>query len=64
MCRARIRSKIEVQKIDEIKCDELRQIAYLYYIKEYSQLDIAFQMNLSEKTIYRRLKEIRTRYIA
>lgn len=64
MCRARIRSKIDVQKINEIQCEELKQIAILYFIKEYSQLDIAYELNLSEKTIYNRIKEIRTRFNA
>lgn len=61
MSRARIRSKIDVQKIEELKVEELKKIANLYYVKELSELDIAFELDVSEKTIYRRIKEIKTK---
>lgn len=63
---SRARSKIYCSKeiIDKIEDIELHKIAYMYYIQRMSMLDIAFEMNYSEKTIQRRIKEIRTRYIA
>jgi hypothetical protein len=67
MCRARIRNKElkNMKKIDlinmienKIYVPELKNIATLYYINEYSQLDISFELNKCEKSIYNSLKEI------
>ena len=67
MCRARIRNKElkNMKKQDLIKMieekiyvEELKDIATLYYIKEFSQLDISFELNKCEKSIYNALKEI------
>ena len=67
MCRARIRNK-ELKHMDKsalinrienkIYVQELKDIAMLYYIKEYSQLDISFELEKCEKSIYNSLKEI------
>ena len=66
MCRARIRNKElkNMKKQDLIKMieekiyvEELKDIATLYYIKEFSQLDISFELNKCEKSIYNALKE-------
>lgn len=68
MSRARIRKynyyKDIKQKIEYIDDIELKKIAIMYFIERQSQIDIAFCLNYSEKTIQRRIKEIRTRYIA
>jgi hypothetical protein len=67
MSRARIRNKNLKNKnkkeiinlIEErIYVDELKQIAMLYYVKEFSQLDISFEINKCEKSIYNYIKEI------
>lgn len=67
MCRARIRNKELknmnkqelIEKINQkIYVEELKNIAILYYINEYSQLDISFELNKCEKSIYNSLKEI------
>ena len=67
MCRARIRNKELknmnkqelLEKINQkIYVEELKNIAILYYINEYSQLDISFELNKCEKSIYNSLKEI------
>lgn len=62
--RARVRTIISEEQINRIKDKELREIGYMYFIEHISQLDIAFTLNYSEKTINRRIKEIKTRYIA
>ena len=43
---------------EKIYVEELKDIATLYYIKEFSQLDISFELNKCEKSIYNYLKEI------
>lgn len=67
MSRARIRNKNLKNKnkkeiinlIEErIYVDELKQIAMLYYVKEFSQLDISFETDKCEKSIYNYIKEI------
>lgn len=67
MSRARIRNKELknmnktdlIKKIEErIYAKELKEIANLYYINECSQLDISFELNKCEKSIYNSLKEI------
>jgi hypothetical protein len=67
MSRARIRNKELKYKDkkyiinlieDKIYVDELKQIATLYYVREYSQLDISFELDKCEKSIYNSLKEI------
>jgi len=67
MCRARIRNKELknmnkqelIEKINQkIYVEELKNIAMLYYINEFSQLDISFELNKCEKSIYNYLKEI------
>lgn len=63
MSRARIRKynyyKDIKQKIEYIDDIELKKIAYMYFIEHRSQLDISFELELSDKTIYRRIKEIK-----
>lgn len=67
MTRARIRNKQLKNKdkkelinlIEEkIYVDELKEIAILYYVREFSQLDISFELNKCEKSIYNNIKEI------
>lgn len=64
MTRARIKNYKNVDKnklkviISNIDTEELKEIANLYYIKEYSQLDISFELNCCEKTIQRKIKEV------
>ena len=62
--RARIREEIKEEVINSIKDVELHNIGYKYFIEHRSMLDIAFELNYSESTIKRRIKEIRTKYIA
>lgn len=62
--RARIREEIKEEVINSIKDIELHNIGYKYFIEHRSMLDIAFELNYSESTIKRRIKEIRTKYIA
>lgn len=62
--RARIKYEISEELINKIKDVELKEIGYKYYIEHKSMLDIAFELNVCEKTIQRRIKEIRTKYIA
>ena len=67
MSRARIRNK-ELKNTnkkdminmieDKIYVEELKQIATLYYVRELSQLDISFELNKCEKSIYNSIKEI------
>lgn len=63
MSRARIRKynyyKDIKQKIEYIDDIELKKIAIMYFIEHRSQLDISFELELSDKTIYRRIKEIK-----
>ena len=56
--RARIKVILSEEQIDNIKDIELKKIAYMYFIERQSELDIAFTLNYSEKTIQRRIKEI------
>lgn len=67
MTRARIRNKMlkvldkkELINIinNKIYVEELKEIAFLYFIKEYSQIDISFELNKCEKSIYNLIKEI------
>ena len=69
MTRARIRNKTIklmdkkelIERIEErIYVPELKDIAMLYYIKEYSQLDISFELGKCEKSICVYIKEIQT----
>ena len=67
MTRARIRNKtlkkMNKQEIIEriesrIYVQELKDIANMYFVKEYSQLDISFEMDKCEKSICVYIKEI------
>lgn len=67
MSRARIRNKElkNMNKLDLMKTieekifvEELKEVAKLYYVKEYSQLDISFELDKSEKSICTYIKEI------
>ena len=67
MTRARIRNKniINMDKKElielienKIYVPELKDIAMLYYVKEYSQLDISFELVKCEKSICVYIKEI------
>lgn len=60
MSRARIKKYINEEVINQIKDKELREIGYMYFVEHISQIDIAFNLNYSEKTIQRRIKEIKT----
>lgn len=62
--RARIKGNITEEQINTIKDIELHKIGYMYFVEHKSQLDIAFELNYSEKTINRRIKEIKTRLYA
>ena len=64
MSRARIRKYINEEVINQIKDIKLGKIGYMYFIEHKSMLDISFELDVCEKTIQRRIKEIRTRYIA
>lgn len=57
--RARIKEFYSEEQINKIKDVELHRIAYMYYIERICELEIAFELDLSEKTIQRRMKEIR-----
>lgn len=67
MSRARLRNK-ELKSINKeelikmieskIHISELKEIATLYYVKEHSQIDISFELNKSERTIFSSIKEI------
>lgn len=67
MSRARFRNK-ELKKINKqelikmieskIYISELKEIATLYYVQEHSQIDISFELNKSERTIFSSIKEI------
>lgn len=65
MTRARLRNYKDIEKnrlkeiIECIDIEELKRIADLYYIKEYSQLDICFELDCHERTIQRKIKEIK-----
>lgn len=69
MTRARIRNK-NIKLMDKrelierienrIYVPELKDIAMLYYVKEYSQLDISFELGKCEKSICVYIKEIQT----
>lgn len=61
MCRARLRdvSNYDLQKINDIKDKELKRIAEMYFIEHMGQIDIAFELNYSEDTIYLRVREIK-----
>ena len=68
MSRARFRNKElkginkeELIKMIESKIyiSELKEIATLYYVQEHSQIDISFELNKSEKTIFNSIKEIK-----
>ena len=56
--RARIKEQITEEQINQIKDIELHNIGYKYFVEHRSQLDIAFELDVSEKTINRRIKEI------
>lgn len=68
MSRARFRNK-ELKNINKqelikmieskIYISELKEIATLYYVQEHSQIDISFELNKSEKTIFNSIKEIK-----
>lgn len=67
MSRARFRNK-ELKNINKqelikmieskIYISELKEIATLYYVQEHSQIDISFELNKSERTIFSSIKEI------
>lgn len=61
MSRARIKKYCSKEIIESIEDEELRKIAYMYYIQHISMIDISFILNYSERTIQRRIKEIKTR---
>lgn len=61
--RARIKVILSEEQINQIKDIELHKIGYMYFIERQSQLDIAFALNYSEKTINRRIKEIYLQFV-
>lgn len=56
--RARPKKRVTKEQINSIDDIELKQIGFKYFIQKMCELDIAFELNLSEKTISRRIKEI------